>query len=181
MQFLNGNRVVLIDNGNSPKFQQGQERIAGVEVAAAVFEVLGRQQYLGGVVAIGRKGPLVGLDQQALPDGGNGLEPRQIGRPLRHTQTPHSCANRPGTDKHDFPAAGDHVVQLPGKLVDAGLIELAIVAGQDLRADFDDERGGEGRDFLSQYVGHNSVGPFCRKGLMCWEVRAKQTVHRLIP
>ena len=123
-----------------------------------MVEILGRQQYLGGVVAVGRKGPLVGLDQKALPDGGNGLEPRQIGRPPSHAQAPHSCPDGAGTDQHHFPAAADHVVQLPGELVDAGLVELAIVAGQDLGADFDDERGGEGGDFLSQYVGHDPGG-----------------------
>ena len=83
MQLLDGNRVVFVDDRNGPEFQQGQERISGVEVAGAVFEVLGRQQDLGGVVAVGRKGPLVGLDQQALPDGGHGLEVGQIGGPLR--------------------------------------------------------------------------------------------------
>ncbi len=157
LQLLDGNRIVFVDNGDGPEFQQGQERIPGVEVAGAVFEILGRQQYLGGVVAAeGRKGPLVGLDQKALPDGRNGLEPWQIGRPLGHAQASHSGPDRTRTDQHHFPPAVDYVMKLPGKLVDAGLIELAIVAGQDLCADFDDERGGEGGDFLSQYVGHDS-------------------------
>jgi hypothetical protein len=49
-------------------------------------------------------------------------------------------------------------VQLPGKLVDAGLIQPAIVAGQDLCADLDDKRGGEGGNLLSQYVGHDPGG-----------------------
>jgi hypothetical protein len=30
-----------------------------------------------------------------------------------------------------------HVVQLPGELLDAGVIELAVIAGQHLRADLD--------------------------------------------
>ena len=72
-----------------------------------------------------------------------------------HAQPSHARADGAGTDQHHFPAAADHVVQLPGKLVDAVLVELAVVAGQDLRADFDDERGGEGGNFLSQYVGHD--------------------------
>jgi hypothetical protein len=108
------------------------------------------------MVAEGRKGPFVGFDQKALADGGYGLKPGQVARPLRHSQTPHPGTHRAGTDQHRFSAAGHYVVKLPGKLVDASLMELAVVARQDLRADFDDERAGKGGNFLSQYVGHDS-------------------------
>ena len=94
LQFLDGDRVVFVDDGDGAEFQQGQEGISGVEVAGAVFEVLGRQQDLGGVVAVGRKGPLVGLDQQALADGGHGLEMGQIGGPLGHAQPAHAGPDR---------------------------------------------------------------------------------------
>ena len=43
-----------------------------------MFQVLGGQQDLGGVMAAGPKGPLVGFDQQALADGGDRLEMGQI-------------------------------------------------------------------------------------------------------
>ena len=36
LQLLDGNRIVFVDDRNGPKFQQGQERIPGVEVAGAV-------------------------------------------------------------------------------------------------------------------------------------------------
>ena len=79
LQLLDADRVVLVDDRDGPQFQQGEQGIAGVEVAGAMFEVLGGQQDLGGVMAVGRKRPLVGLDQQALADGGDGLEVGQVG------------------------------------------------------------------------------------------------------
>ena len=55
-----------------------------------MFQVLGGQQHLGGVMAVVQKRPLVGLDQQALADGGDGLEMGQIGGAGGQSQPTHA-------------------------------------------------------------------------------------------
>jgi len=41
--------------------------------------------------------------------------------------------DRAGTDEHDFASLSHHLMQLPGELLDALVVELAIVARKDLR------------------------------------------------
>lgn len=46
--FSRGNGVVFVDDGYTPKAQQGFQCGASVQVALAVFRIFGRQQKLGG-------------------------------------------------------------------------------------------------------------------------------------
>ncbi len=119
-----------------------------------MFEVVGGEQDLGGVVAQRRECPFVGLHQQALPDGGHGLQAGQIGGPRGHAQAAHARAHRPGADQHDLPPACTTSCNCRASCSMRVIVERAVVARQDLRADFDDERPGEGGDFLAEDVGH---------------------------
>ena len=55
-----------------------------------MFEVVGGEQHLGGVMAAAPERPLVGLDQPALADGGHGLKMGQVGRPAPQSQPSHA-------------------------------------------------------------------------------------------
>ena len=68
-----GDGVVLIDDGDAAEGEQGGERGAGVEVAAAVLGVLEGEQELGSDEAVGGEGFGPGLGQADLTDGGGGL------------------------------------------------------------------------------------------------------------
>ena len=114
-----------------------------------MLQVLGRQKHLGRMVAERRQRSLVGLDQQALTDGGHCLKVRQVDGPLREAQTPHSGAYRSGTYQHHFPARLKDLMQLFGKLGNTFLVELPILTSQHLRADFNYDCRGRRGDFLA--------------------------------
>ena len=90
-----------------------------------MFEVFGRQQHLGGVAAVLVQRPLVGLDQDALADGGHGLKLGQIGGPALEPQPAHARPHRPGADQHHLAAGRHDVVDLVGELLDPLLRRVA--------------------------------------------------------
>ncbi len=71
--FLGGDGVVLVDHGDDAVGQQGLDRRAGVQPAAAALGVVAGQQDLGGDQAVGGQGLFPGVHQQGLADGGGGL------------------------------------------------------------------------------------------------------------
>ena len=50
-----GDGVVLVDDRHAPELEQPVSVLAGVEVLAAVHEVVGRQQHLGADQAVARR------------------------------------------------------------------------------------------------------------------------------
>ena len=68
--------------GTAPNSKQRENRVADVEIARAVIEIVGGQQHLGGVAAVGAQRAIVGFDQRGLPDRGDGLQAatRSVGR-----------------------------------------------------------------------------------------------------
>ena len=136
--------------GTAPSSMQRQQRVSGVEVSQPVFEIIGGQQNLCGVMAVGVQRPLVGFHQAALPDGGDGLKMGEVGRSARQSEPAHARPDGPGADQHDFSARRQHVVDLFDELLDSLVIELAVAARQHARAHLDDDRGGQRGDFLSQ-------------------------------
>ena len=84
--FRRGHRVVLVDDRHGAELQQGVDGVAGVEVAAALFGVVQRQQDLrhGHVVAGQRF--LIGMGKPDLAGGGGGLFLFQPQRPADQAQ-----------------------------------------------------------------------------------------------
>ena len=68
-----GDGVVLVDDGDAAELEQGAERGAGIQVAAAVLAVLEREQELRGRQPLGRERIRPGAGQADLPDRGGGL------------------------------------------------------------------------------------------------------------
>ena len=75
---LVGHRVVLVDHRDDTQLEQASERLAGVQVLAAVDEVEGGQQHLAGRQSVGAERVAPHPHQQVLADGGHGLERGQI-------------------------------------------------------------------------------------------------------
>ena len=59
--------------GNDAQFQQGQEGMAGIQVAPAFPRIVSGQEDLGHHLAVFPKELLVDLHEQALTDRGHGL------------------------------------------------------------------------------------------------------------
>ena len=119
LQLLDRHRVVLVDDRHGAKLEQRHQRVAGVQIAEAMFKVLGRQQHLGRMAAMAVQRLLVGLDQGALADGGHGLKLGNIGGAFFQSQPAHAGSDGPGTDQHHFPARRHGVMDLVGELLDS--------------------------------------------------------------
>ena len=117
LQFLDADGVVLVDDRHGPQFQQGDQGIAGVEVAGAVFEVLGGQQDLGGVMAVAPTAPARRPRPARLwPMAATAWRwARSVGR-RGQAQASHAGPDGAGADQDHLPPAGPGGVQLFGQL-----------------------------------------------------------------
>ena len=143
--------------GRQPHSNSVQDGVADVEVAGPAVEVAGGEQDLGGVDAVRREAFLVGPHQEALADGGTGLEVRQVGRPLAEAEPADAGADGPGADQGDLAAGGADALELVGQGLDAAPVERAVGVGQHVGADLDDHRAGPGENLGSDDVGHEAI------------------------
>ena len=127
--------------GTAPNSNSVSKRISGVQVPGAMLHVFGRQQNLGGMAAVLVQRPFVGLDQNALPDGGDGLQMGQIGGAAGQSQAAHAGAHGPGTDQHHLAAGVHHPMDLLDQIADLLSIELGIRPGQHPGAHFHHDGG----------------------------------------
>ncbi len=100
-----GHRVVLVDDRHDAEPEQGLDRGAGVEVAAAGLGVVERDQDLGGLEADPGEALLPGAGEQDLARGGGGLLLLQPQRALRQAQAVAAQRDRTGGDDGDLLAA----------------------------------------------------------------------------
>jgi len=156
-QLVDAHRVVFVDDRHGPELEQRADGVADVEIAGAVVQVVGRQQQLGGVPAVGPQAAVVGLDQMALPDGSHGLQLGQVGRPPGQVKLAQARANSPGSDQGHLAAGGHQLVQFFSQRRHAFLIQQARGTREHPGADFDDHGVGRGGNFLTQQVGHRKA------------------------
>src|SRR5690606_9115714 len=123
--------------------------VAGVEVASAVLQILGREEDLGRVQAVGGEGLVVRLDESALTDGGGGLEFGQVGGASFPAKTTDAGGDGPAAHQDDLPPVEPEAGQLVGDGGDAGVVEGAVLAGEDAAADLHHDGVGGGHDFLA--------------------------------
>ena len=97
-QLLRRHRIVFVDDGNHALIQQNPQGVAGVQVAAAVFGILPRQQNLRRFDTLQTKGLMIRHRQGNLPRGRGGLFLGQIQRPLPPTQRPFAQRRGPRCD-----------------------------------------------------------------------------------
>ena len=153
-QFLDAHRVVLVDDRDGTVVEQGAERVADVEVAGPVLEIIGHEEHLPDVAAAAAQRPFVGLDQAALADRRNRLQPGQFLRAAGEPHPPHAGPHGPRTDEHDLPAAREDGVELAAEGLDPGGVEQAVGSGEHAGADLHDDHPCRGDELVTQGVGH---------------------------
>ena len=92
--------------GTTPSAEQGAQRVARVQVAAAVGEVVVREQDLRDRALVPPEGALVGRHQAGLADRGRGLAPSSL--PRRPPRPGRPGGDGAGADDHDLPAGRRH-------------------------------------------------------------------------
>ena len=137
-EVVQGDRIVFIDNGNDAHFQQFHKRVARIDVVVPVPHFHPRQEHLGHRDAIFGKSLLVGMHQDSLPHGGDGLLARDGPGFFRQAQAIDAHGLRPAGHKDNFLAPVVEVAQLPRQMVDAGKIPAIVRVGDGTRPDLDD-------------------------------------------
>ena len=130
-------RVVLVDDRNDGEREQREERRARVEIAAAVGEVVVRQQDLRRVQAELRERRFVGLHESHLADGRRRLQLVHRRRPRGPAEPLHALGDRARRDEHDVLARVLQLGDLRRPRGDGGGVEAASVVGDEARADLD--------------------------------------------
>ena len=82
LDFLNGNGVIFIDDGDSPLAQKNLEGLGGILIASRVREIILGQKDLGGHDAILHEILGIFFNQEPLTNCGAGLFFRNLGRPF---------------------------------------------------------------------------------------------------
>jgi len=100
---------------------------------------------------------LVGAHQQALADGGTGLQMAQVGRAFIQSEPAEARADGAGAYQRDLAARKPNAAKLVGEGLQAERIESSVFQGQDIGADLDHGRVGRGDDFLADRVDHASA------------------------
>ena len=88
--------------GHDAAAEQRDERVARVEMALVMFEVVVREQHLRDVQAVRGKKFVVNRHEPRLADGGAGLQFGEFGRALFVAERAHARADRAAGDEHDF-------------------------------------------------------------------------------
>ena len=142
---VRGHRVVLVDDGQDPEFEQPAQGALGVAVVRAAHQVIGAQQHLAGADPVpGERGGVPG-DQQALSHARGGLLGGQVTGPARQPQRGQPGRDGPRRDQDDLAAAAGPGGERVGQGRDPVLVDPAPRGGQRRRAHLDHERAG-GRD-----------------------------------
>ena len=95
-------RVVLVDDRDDVERKQREERRARVEIAAAIREIVVREQDLRGVQAELRERRLVRLDETHLADRGRRLQLVHRRRARGPAEPLDALGDRARRDEHDF-------------------------------------------------------------------------------
>ena len=148
-EFFDADRIVFINDWDGPEREQGKQRVAGVQVAGAFFQDVGRKQYLGGATSVSGEEAVIRFDECALPDGGDGLKLGQISRTGREIHTPDPGPDRSRADENDIMTGVEKMIDSAGEICDFRFAQPSRLVGQDMRADLDDDRGSLFKDLFS--------------------------------
>ncbi len=99
-QFVDPHGVVFVDDRNGIVLERSQEGVPHVEISRAVVEVVGREQDLCRVPAMGLQCPVVGFDQPTLADGRYGLQMPQIAGSPPQPEPSDAGPHCPARDQH---------------------------------------------------------------------------------
>ena len=134
-----GHGVVLVDDRDHAQAQQGLQRGAGVEIAAAGLGVVQRDQHLADAQAAAAEALLIGVGEDDLAHRGRRLLLLQpVRAPLEAERATAQCDRARGDDDHLLAAGGEHG-DVGGKAVEPGLAYAPFLVDQQRAADLDDD------------------------------------------
>ena len=133
--------VVLVDDGNHAVAEQRDERVARVEVALMVLEVVVREQHLRDVQVVRGKKFFVNGHEPRLADGGARGERGGLGRAFFKAERAHARADRAAGDEHNLLAGLAQRGDLRDELFKLREVGLLAAVGQHARAELDHDAG----------------------------------------
>ncbi len=139
LDLVGSDRVVFVDHGHDTLGQQRLQRIAGVEVAAAVVEIGPRQQHLAHDDVVDAEELLVVLHQPDLADRGQHLFGGHGLGELPEAQALTAGGDGGGGDHHHIHAGSVQSGALANQLQQPRPVDLRRAGGQDAGAEFEDE------------------------------------------
>ena len=134
--------IVLVDNRHNVALQAEGERVAGVEVAPPVAQVVAGEQGLGHLEAIELEELLVEMHQAALADGGEHLFEGHAGAGLglrRGSEALAAGGHGAGGDEQHLDTARVEGGHLAGEANHVGPVEPISAGGEHAGAELDDE------------------------------------------
>ena len=148
-----GDRVVLVDDGDDAVGQQRDEGVAGVQMPVVVLEVVVREQHLGDGQLVFREELFVGGHQPRLADGGARLEFGELLGALGVAEDAHAGPDRAGGNEDDLAAGFPLGGHLRHQLFHLGQIRLLLGIRQHAGAQLDDKTA----DVLQHFGSHAGV------------------------
>ena len=142
---VGGDGVVLVDDRDGAEGEQAGQGPPGVQVLAAIDEVVGYEQRLRGHEAVLGERVVPAAHQPCLTGGGDRLQRGHVRRPLVESESRDSGGD--GTRRHDddVVTAGAQRGNVGGELHERRLVDDTAFVGDRRRPDLDDERGVHGR------------------------------------
>ena len=141
---VGGDRVVFVDDRHHAELEQGVEGATGVEVAAAVGDILVREQHLCGLEPVLLELGLISAHETHLADGGGGLQLVQGLGPLLEAQARHAFGDGAGRHQHDLLALPSQLGDLRAPVGDGDAIQPLPLGGDQRAANLDDSSGARG-------------------------------------
>ena len=133
-----GDRVVLVHDREHAEVEQALQRLAGVQVLAAVHEVVRREQHLAADDVVRREDRVQPLDEARLADRGERLQRADVGGPRREPERGHAGRDRAGEHEHDAVPRGVRGREVAAQLQDRGVVEITALVGDRRRPDLHD-------------------------------------------
>ena len=155
LDLVDGDDVVFVDDGDDAALEQLEERVAGVEVAPAVFEIVVGQQDLADAAFLAGEELVVGGHEARLAHGGGHLEGGQVGGLLFHAQRLQAAGDGAGGDDDDFAALaaqGGETIDQGGHAAGVG---TAVALHEHAAADLHDDAPGSRQFFPCRKMGHD--------------------------
>ena len=134
-------RVVLVDDRNHPPGEQPRERLARIDVMRAGAHVEERQQHLRSRYVACAQQFVVDLVELALPNRARGLQLVHRPRAERQAHQPHPARDRSAGHDYDRTPRAMELGELIADLREHVMAYVAVLVGDDARAELDDQAG----------------------------------------
>ena len=157
-QFVDRDRIVLVHDRDDAVFEHRAKRVADVEIAGAVLEIVGGEEHLGGDESARGERFLVALHEPSLAARRHGLKVGQVAGAFGEPEDFEPGSDGARADQDDGAPPLADFVDLHRQIANAVAVEPPVFRpGQDLGTDFDDDPIGQARQFHPHQVGR---GPF---------------------